>query len=419
MPGNAFEITQDNVRRVLAFTDEVVENFPGRVAGSESTLKAGKRIQVEFEKYCDPGTVQGEDFTIHPKSFLKYIPGLVVIYFTCMTLLYFNLPCIAFIGMAIALFVFIAQFVLYWPLLDPLFPMAKGYNVYGRIEPEGEIRQQIIVSGHHDAAYAFQILTHLPKLYFPLMIIGVLLLVVGLLLALAASVMSIFGVVLPQWVAIVFMVLGIFEIPYLFFTTDQVVPGAGDNMLAVALAAETGKLFAEAKKSGHSLLKHTRLIIVSVDAEEAGLRGSRAYVKRHKSELLKTKTFVFNIDSLFCLKGLNFRQSDINSTVKLSRTMAEECAAIAKSLGYSAAISSMPPGGGATDAAPFAQAGIEAIDLNGFGAKDRDRGPVYHTPYDTSKYIEPEAVEAALKILRGYILKKDAGTISSREVNRS
>jgi hypothetical protein len=99
--------------------------------------------------------------------------------------------------------------------------------------------------------------------------------------------------------------------------------------------------------------------------------------------------------------------------------MAEECVAIAKSLGYSAVISNMPPGGGATDAAPFAKAGIEAIDLNGFGAKDRDRGSVYHTPYDTSKYIEPEAVEAALKILRDYILKKDAGTISSREVNRS
>jgi aminopeptidase YwaD len=407
MAGSAFEITQDNVRHVFAFVDEVVEQYPGRVAGSKSTLKAGKRIQAEFEKYCDPGTVQGEDFTIHPRSFLKYIPGLVVIYFACMTLLYFNLPWIAFIGMAIALFVFVGQFVLYWPLLDPLFPRAKGYNVYGSIEPEGEIRQQIIVSGHHDAAYAFQVLTHMPKLYFLLMIVGVLLLVLGFLLALVASIMSIFGVVLPQWVAVVFMVLGVFEIPYLFFTTEQVVPGAGDNMHAVALAAEAGKLFGDIKKSGRSLLKHTRLVLLSVDAEEAGLRGSRAYVKRHKDELLKTKTYVFNMDSVYCLKGLNFRTTDINSTVKLSRPMAEECVEIAKSLGYGARVSIMPPGGGATDAAPFAEAGIEAIDLNAFMVKDGKHRSVYHTPDDTIDHIEPEVTEAALKIVRDYILKKD------------
>ena len=411
MAGNIPEITQDNVWHVLAFTDEVVKGFPARAAGHESTLKAGKRIQEEFEKYCDLGTVQGEDFTIHPKSFIKYIPGLVVVYFACMTLLYFNLPWIAFIGMALALFAFVGQFALYWHLLDPLFPKAKGYNVYGRIEPEGEVRQQIIVSGHHDAAYAFQILSRMPKLYFPLMIIGVLLLVVGTLLALVASILSLFGIVLPQWIVIVFIVLGVFEIPYLFFTTGEVVPGAGDNMIAVALAAQTGKLFGEAKKSGGNLLRHTRLIILSVDAEEAGLRGARAYVKRHREELLKTKTYVFNIDTLYKLKALNFFDSDLNSTVKLSRPMAEECVAVARSLGYNATISRMSPGGGATDAAAFGEAGIEATNLAAmaFEVKDYDQGWVYHTPRDTSKYIEPEVVEAALKIIRDYVLKKDAG----------
>jgi aminopeptidase YwaD len=407
--GHQTVISEENVRHVFAFTDEVVEGYPGRVAGSEADRKAGDRVKEELEKYCDPGSVRSEEFIVHPKSFLKYIPGLVVLYFACMTLLYFGLAWVAFLGMAVGLLVFISQFVFYRHLLDPLFPKKRGYNVYGSIEPDSYVKQQIIIGGHYDAAYAFQVLTHMPKLYFPLMLTGVGLLVLSMLVALVAVVMSLFGTALPQWVALIFIILGVFEIPYLFFTTNQVVPGAGDNMIAVAIAAETGKIFGDAKKSGNNLLKHTRLIILSPDAEEAGLRGARAYVKQHREELLKTKTFVFNMDTLYHLKNINFFNSDLNSIVKLSGEMASECVDIAKSLGYDAVVSRMSPGGGATDAAAFGESGIEATNMSAmsFEVKDYDKGWAYHTPDDTSKHIEPGVVEASLKIIRDYILKKD------------
>jgi aminopeptidase YwaD len=407
---DAPKVTEANVKQAFSFTDEVVNGFPGRITGSEPCRKTGERVKQEFEKFCD--SVRSEEFIVHPWSFLKYIPGLVVLYFICVTLLYFGFAWIAFAGLALGLFVFFAQFGIYWHLLDPLFPSANGYNISGVIEPEGEVRQQVIVSAHHDAAYVFQILARLPKLYFPLMMLGVGLLVISLLLSLGAAVMSLFGILLPQWVALVFIVLGIFVIPFLFFTTNQVVPGAGDNMMAVAIAAEIGKLFGGAKKSGNALLKHTRLIIATFDAEEAGLRGARAYVKKHKDELLKTKTYVLNMDTLYHLRSLNFFAYDLNSTVKLSREMADECVDIAQSLGYQATISGMSPGGGSTDAAAFGEAGIEATNLSAmsFEAKERDKGWVYHTPEDTSEHIEPEAVEAALKIIREYILRKDGAT---------
>jgi aminopeptidase YwaD len=212
-------ITETDVKQAFMFTDEVVDGFPGRITGSESCRKAGERIKAEFAKYSDPGTAKSEQFIVHPWSFLKYIPGLVVLYFAAMTLLYFGLPWIAFAGLALGLFVFFAQFGLYWHLLDPLFPGAKAYNISGVIEPQGEVKQQIIVSAHHDAAYVFQILSRLPKLYFPLMLMGVGLQVVGLLLSLVAALLSLFGIFLPQWVALIFIVLGVFTIPFLFFTT--------------------------------------------------------------------------------------------------------------------------------------------------------------------------------------------------------
>ena len=410
---NLPEISPQQVKDAFAFTDEVVEGYPGRLTGTEACHKAGRRIGEEFEKFCDPGSVKIEEITTHPLSFLKYIPGMVVLYFACMLLLYFvpSLAWVSFAGMALGLFVFYGQFLVYWHLLDPLFPKAKGYNVYGSIEPSGEVRQQVIVSAHHDAAYVFQILDRLPKLYSPLLAGGVLLLVIGLLVSLVAGVLLCFGITLPQWVALVLVILGVFELPFLVFTTNQVAPGAGDNMIAVAVAAGIGRLFGDAKKAGNNPLKHTRLIILSFDAEECGLRGARAWIKRHLEELKKTKTYALNMDTIYKLKSLNFFDADLNSTVKLSKEMAQQCVDIAGALGYNAFISRMSPGGGSTDAAAFGEAGIEATNLcaMSFMVKDYDQNWVYHTHNDFSKYIEPEAVEASLKVVREYILRKDLG----------
>ena len=405
-------VSKEQVKHTFAFCDEVVENFPGRVAGSEAVRKAGLRVKEEFEKNCDAGTVKVDQFDIHPWSFLKYIPGLVVLYFTCIVLLYCN-PALAWIslaGMALGLFVFYGQFVRYWHLLDPLFPREKGYNVYGSIEPSGEVKQQIIVSAHHDAAYVFHLLDKAPKYYVLLINGGILFLVLGFLVSLVAAVLSVFNILLPQWIAVVLMVGGILVLPMAFFTTGQVVPGAGDNMIAVAITSEIAGLFGKVKKSGGNALKHTRLIIASFDAEEAGLRGASAFVKQHREELMNTKTYVLNLDTLYKLKALSFLDNDLNSTVKLSHQLAQDCVDIAKDLGYPSTISAMTFGGGSTDAAAFGLAGIEATNLcaMSFDVKDYDQGWVYHTRKDVSKYIEPEAVEAALKIIREYILRKDA-----------
>jgi len=406
------QIAAVQVKRAFIFTDEVVENFPGRVAGSEAVHKAGLRISEEFAKYCDAGTVKVERFDIHPWSFLKYIPGLVVLYFACVALLLFApaLAWLAFAGLALGLFVFYGQFVRYWHLLDPFFPRKDAYNVYGSIEPSGEVKQQVVVSAHHDAAYVFHLLHRVPKYYALLINGGILFLVLGFLVSLVATVLLIFNILLPQWAAIALMVGGIFVLPLAFFTTGQVVPGAGDNMIAVAIAAGIAAIFGNVKKAGGNALKHTRLIIASFDAEEAGLRGARAFIRAHREELLKTKTYVLNLDTLYKLKALSFLDKDLNSTVKLSHQLAQDCVDIAKDLGYPAIIGAMSFGGGSTDAAAFGEAGIEATNLAAmsFDLKDYDRGWVYHTPNDVSKHIEPEAVEAALKIIREYILKKDA-----------
>ena len=90
--------------------------------------------------------------------------------------------------------------------------------------------------------------------------------------------------------------------------------------------------------------------------------------------------------------------------------MAQDCVDIAKNMGYASNISAMSFGGGSTDAAVFGQTGVEATNISAmsFDIKDYGEGWVYHTSNDVSKHIEPQAVEAVLKIVREYILRKDA-----------
>jgi hypothetical protein len=408
--GKAHEITKAHVKGAFAFTDEVVENYPGRLAGRKNCHMAAERISTEFHKHCDSGSVKIEEFTVHPQAFLKYIPGLVILYFICVVLLLFGYPIAAFIGFSIGLFVFYGQFVRYWHLLDPIFPKAKGFNVHGSIEPVGEVKQQVMVSAHHDAAYVFQLLAKVPKYYALLINCGILFLILGFIVSLVASVLLAFNIVLPSWIAIVLLVGGVLVIPMAFSTTGEVAPGAGDNMIAVAIAAVTAGIFGDLKKAGNNPLQHTRLIIASFDAEEAGLRGASAYINKHREELLQTKTYVLNIDTVYKLKHLTFLDKDLNSTVRLSRQMAQDCVDIAKNMGYASNISAMSFGGGSTDAAVFGQTGVEATNISAmsFDIKDYGEGWVYHTSNDVSKHIEPQAVEAVLKIVREYILRKDA-----------
>jgi len=410
MVTSGLKINKIHVQRVFGFTDEIVERYPNRLAGTEACHNAANRIKEEFIKNCDPDSVKIEDFAVHPKSFLKYIPGLVVLYFIGAVLLYFGFPLPALLVYALAVFIFYAQFARYWEVLDPLFPKTTGYNVFGSIEPEAEVRQQVVVSAHHDAAYVFQLLAHFPKYYARLINAGILFLLLGFLVSLIATVLALFHIPLPVWVPVVLMVGGVFQLPLAFFTTGEVSPAAGDNMIAVAVASEIAKLFHDAKKAGKNPLQHTRLMVASFDAEEAGLRGARAFCKKHGEELLGTKTYVFNIDTLYKLEDLHFLVKDLNSIVKLSPAMAKDCVDIAESLGYRAGVTVMPFGAGSTDAAEFGKLGVEAINMAGisFDISKFGEGLVYHTRNDVTKYIEPELVEAALKIVRDYILKKDS-----------
>jgi len=391
------------VTRALEFVDEVVKAFPRRLAGSPSCRAAAARIREEYATACDEGTVQTETFDFCPKAFIGYLPILAIVYVAAVVLMFLGQPLLAATGLAAALTVFACQCLFYGTVFDFLFRATTGMNVSGKVEPEGEVKQQIIVAGHHDAAPVFRYFARSPRWYPLIVAVGF-----GCFgIAFAGAVYMTVTASRPPWMCVALAVgtIGVFPI-YRFFT-GEVSPGAGDNLIATAIAGEITRRFSDRKKAGQGL-KHTRVICLSADAEECGLRGSRAYVGAHRHELLETKTYVVCMDTLYWPDQLHVIERDMNGLMPLSESMARELDEAARDQGVRSHVARMPFGAGATDAASFGRARIEAASLIACEVSyDLPGNFVYHTLRDTIDAIDPRAIEQVHDVVVEFIRRKD------------
>jgi Zn-dependent M28 family amino/carboxypeptidase len=279
------------------------------------------------------------------------------------------------------------------------------------LEPRGQATRQLIISAHHDAAREFRFLRGNQKLYGLKILIPDVFCMLSCLVAWINWGSQVFTYRLPGFTHLsnFVLIIGVYFVFTKFFLfTDNVSPGAGDNLIASTMLVELAKCFRDPLKSGHSFLQQTRLIFISFDAEEAGLRGSRAWVREHKEELQSLPTLALNIDNIYNLKDLGFLVSDLNDHITLDRSLVDRCLLIARELGYPSRTCNMPFGGGGTDAAELARVGVRATTMLAMPTDLVREGMVYHTMQDTVDKIEVEAVRACLKIAEKLALEVDA-----------
>ena len=313
---------------------------------------------------------------------------------------------IAAIIMLFATVATLLEFVFYKEFLDPLFSKTNSSNIIGRIEPKEERRQTLIFSAHYDSPYVFHYLQNFQKNYIIILSMTLLIYFFGVFLSIIAAVHQIqdsvpfvYGI---SWK--LSMTLGlIFIIPYFFFITDEVSPGAGDNLIAVSILLQLAEHF----KKTENNLQNTKLVFLITDAEESGLRGARAFVKENRDKLTSTPHYNYNMDSLFSVDHLTYLTSDINNTVKLSMDLIEKATKVADQLGYTTEKMNIPFGGGGTDAGEFAKAGIPSVSLIAMDTTFKSGLNPYHTRDDHTKNIDPKAVLACLQIAQGFACDMD------------
>ena len=408
----AVSVSDKNVRSVLGIVRAIINSVGPRIAGTEACLKSAADIGKRLAPLCD--SVSRQEFTLATGGMrhLGHVVGGCYILTVAMMWTGGAWVWLAAASLTVSLVYWIVVSVFMLDTFDFLFAKRPGVNVWGTIEPSGEVKRQIYVVGHHDSAFVLTFLGRFQK-WYAVRIIGTIIFSttvwisscawVGWRLASGAD---------PAWglAAAVFGTAGlIFVGPFLWFVGNKATPGAGDNLVASAIGIEVARIIRGEKGDGRGAgrLKHTRLVVLSLDAEEPGMRGAGAFLKQYADEIKRVKTSVLNFDAIYNLADLFLITRDRNGFKALSAEMTAECVDIAKRLGYAIPAGPVTFGGGGTDAVRFADHGIEVASIIGLSTKLIREGLVYHTVHDTVDKIEPAAVKACLEIAVNYIKEKD------------
>ena len=392
------DLLNDLQEEVFINTQQLIDDFGPRLAGTQEDLDASDRLYDIMSDTFDEA--HQESFYVYKGAFLGWIRLLVASYIIALGLIWMRWFMIAFIILLLSLLVLIIQFFLYLPLLDRFYPKKEARNVYGIVEPKGEVKKQIIISGHHDSARIFNFFIHQPKLYNFRTTGSIVVVIIALL---STIILSIFRnqhwlyLSLSIGLSILLLLVG----QMWFFASKKGTPGAGDNLVAVFNAIAIGKYFK------HHPLNHTRLIIVSFDAEEEGLRGARDFAKKHGHELKKIPTILLNQDCLYDEAELFLLTSDLNDFVDLDMDLATNVSHHAKELGIHLPLKPLAFLTGGTDAAELQKIGVPSLSIIGMLWSNSHRNLSYHTPYDTLDKVSPDVVKDVLNIFITYITHQE------------
>ena len=385
----------------LQWTGDVIDKHGPRLFGADACLDAAKTIADSFGEACD--RVETQDFEAHPSAFLGFIRVLTGSYLLSVVFMCLNLPVASCISSALGIVNFIFEYLLYFHFSDRFYPKYRGRNVIGFVEPTDEVKNVVLVSGHHDSAQIFNFYEDGKAGYQVREIRGMVIFlfyfgVSGYLSVQAFKTGNVFAIGFPSDLrvgvaAAIGLALSWFVYPLWWFLNDEGCPGAGDNLASVAMDMEVARYFRKNR------LRHTRVMAVSFDGEECGLRGARAFWAKYADELRKYNTWNFNADCPYYHDELRFLTKDINWAVNLDVEMANKAAEIARGMGVSAIVCPIAYLAGATDAGEAARAGFKATTLLSIPFTNKCRDTVYHTRNDTVEHVEPQAIEQAIAVM--------------------
>jgi len=385
------------------FVDKVLRDIGPRESCSEAERRLGLLVAKEIKPACD--RVNIEVFTCSPKAFLGAFPYLVAVYVAA-AVLYFIHPYASLLVSLICGAVLFYEVVRYREFIDFLFPKRKGENVAGVVKPSGEVKKRVIVSAHLDSAYEFKIWYWLKGLAVPAMALGYLaiLVLIGASFARAVSGSSGTPENTAYWVlGVAIIALSVFVLPFAFFHTSDVVPGAMDDLAGIAVLAGLAGYLRDARESGEFAPQNTEVVLLALSSEEAGLRGAKRYAARHLEELKAIPTFGIFLDNIEDENFLTVFKREISTGAKLDPRLVKLAQEVADENGFRIKTSVIPLG--ATDASAFALANIPAVSI--LCHNTARLMPNYHTRHDTIEYVRPQALTVTLQLVVDMLKRLD------------
>ena len=380
--------SKEAVRYMVREITHICKDMKSREPGSEGEREAAGYMADVLRETCGCTDVKVETFEEHPSSFYGYFyisAALNILSAVC----FFFLPWLCVVTGCISVLLFLLHFVLYKRILDPLFPKKESINVTAVRPCSKEVRQRVFLNGHTDAAWEFPL-----NYYFG----GVVFEIPGAMATLGAFYYIAIGICIlsgaGKWAHIAGL-CGLIFVPFfllLAFTYNpkRVVDGANDNLSGCYIGIA---LLKEMEQRG-IILEHTEIGVLLTGSEEAGLRGAKAWAKKHKDDYQDVPTYIIGFDTIHDPKHLMVNRRDLNSTIHADRELCEWFRNAAKEAGVPCKTGVVPLFGGSTDATAFLQEGFRAVTITGLNHVLED---YYHTRKDTYDNLNEEGLENCYK----------------------
>ena len=359
----------------------ICKSFRKRDPGSKGEKLACEYMAEVLKKDCGCDRADVESFEENPGSFYGWLFFTITFILAAVVFLYFA-PIASLILIGLGLAIAFLEFGFYRKAVDIFFPKKTGHNVTAIKKCTGETKRRIIFNGHPDAAWEWPVNYALGGVGFEAhALIGCAGTVYYLILAiiqLAKYGMTGADISTPLGKA---GLVGLIFVPFIFglyFMVNyrRVVDGANDNLSGCYM----GIALLKALKDEGIEFENTELGVVLTGSEEAGLRGAKAWCKAHKDEFSDVPTFIFAYDTIHDPKQLMVNYRDLNGTVKADKDVSDLFMEAAEELGVQCKKGMVPPLGGSTDNAAFAQAGMRSTGITGLNHKLES---YYHTRRDS------------------------------------
>ena len=381
----------------------ICKTFEKRAPGSKGEQQACEYMADVLKKDCGCQKIEVESFKENPGSFYGWIFITITLVLAAVAMFFFA-PIISLVMILIGLAVVLLEFGFYKKPIDPLFKEKTGHNVTAIKKCAGETKRRIIFNGHPDAAWEWPVNYALGGVGFEghAIICGVgavYYIVLSILYMIKHGVTFAAADISDPLVkaALIGLVFAPFLVGLYFMVNyRRVVDGANDNLSGCYI----GIAILKALKDEGIELENTEIGVILTGSEEAGLRGSKAWCEKHKGEFDDVPTFIFAYDTIHDPKFLMANYRDLNGTVKADKDVSDLFMEAAEAVDVPCKKGWVPPLGGATDSAAFAQAGFRATGITGLNHKLED---YYHTRRDTYDNMNAEGLAgcyaASVKVL--------------------
>lgn len=333
----------------------------------------------------------------------------------------------------------VASVFLYKTWFDPCFHQEPSQNVYGEVLPkDGKYDYTVILSAHLDTSWNWKHSYSVKKNPAPAFIkmgIGIVAFLFLTVMSLAMFIlfceyescnayttggyirMTELSTVLSQMRIAVYVLMPLFVIPGCFMVTmwadkngRTASPGAMDNATGIGIAYAATKYFVD---NPDKLPEGCRIINANLGSEEAGLRGSIDFVKRHKDDgLVGENCYNINIDSIADEGYYSAIYGDVWQFTKFDKGLENILAESIEEVTEKKAIRMQNPVGGC-DSTPMTKAGIKSIT---FAAQHPTLTNYYHTFNDVAERFSVDTVHTGLDIVLRCVDKIAESRTGSRTI---